>query len=105
MPGNEAETELNFSASTTKNVNKTAFSVFLRSFFFFWDVNQLDKSGRTALHNAILGGHVNIVEILLEAGADTTLLDRSQEAPLHTAVRTGNENLVKVRITGILRSF
>ncbi|CAH3195151.1 unnamed protein product, partial [Porites evermanni] len=59
------------------------------------DVNQLDKSGRTALHNAILGGHVNIVEILLEAGADITLLDRSQEAPLHTAVRTGNENLVK----------
>ncbi|XP_073259168.1 transient receptor potential cation channel subfamily A member 1-like [Porites lutea] len=59
------------------------------------DVNQLDKSGRTALHNAILGGHVNIVEILLEAGANTTLLDRSQEAPLHTAVRTGNENLVK----------
>ena len=45
------------------------------------------------------------MEILLEAGADTTLLDRSQEAPLHTAVRTGNENLVKVRITGILGSF
>lgn len=61
------------------------------------DVNALDSSGRTALHNAILGRQAKIVEVLLETGADTSLLDRSQDAPLHTAVRTGNANLVQVR--------
>ncbi|XP_078354215.1 transient receptor potential cation channel subfamily A member 1-like [Oculina patagonica] len=35
------------------------------------------------------------MEMLLEAGADTTRLDESQEAPLQTAVRTGDENLVR----------
>ena len=59
-------------------------------------MNALDKSGRTALHNAALGRQLKIVEMLLEAGADTSLLDRSQEAPLHTAVRTGNEKLIQV---------
>ena len=52
--------------------------------------------GRTALHNAVLGHHVEIVEWLLAAGADISIVDRSKDAPLHTAVRTGNENLVKV---------
>ncbi|XP_078354244.1 transient receptor potential cation channel subfamily A member 1-like [Oculina patagonica] len=58
-------------------------------------LNLLDKSGRTPVHNAILGRHVTIMEMLLEAGADTTRLDESQEAPLQTAVRTGDENLVR----------
>ena len=60
------------------------------------DVNSLDHSGRTALHNAILGCHEKIIVLLLESGADTSILDRSQDPPLHTAVRTGNETLVKV---------
>ncbi|KAL9951639.1 hypothetical protein ACROYT_G044341 [Oculina patagonica] len=59
------------------------------------DVDLLDKSGRTPIHNAILGRHVIIMEMLLEAGADTTRLDESQDAPLQTAVRTGDENLVR----------
>ena len=59
------------------------------------DVNSLDHSGRTALHNAILGCHEKIIVLLLESGADTSILDRSQDPPLHTAVRTGNEMLVK----------
>ncbi|XP_020624680.1 ankyrin repeat domain-containing protein 7-like [Orbicella faveolata] len=60
------------------------------------DLNLLDKSGRTPIHNAILGRHVKIIEMLLEAGADASLLDESHDAPLHTAVRTRDENLVKV---------
>ena len=63
---------------------------------FLVDVNALDQSGRTALHNAILGCHEKIIVLLLESGADTSILDRSQDPPLHTAVRTGNETLVKV---------
>jgi len=60
------------------------------------DLNLLDKSGRTPIHNAILGRHVKIIEMLLEAGADASLLDESHDAPLHTAVRTRDENLVKI---------
>ncbi|KAL9951616.1 hypothetical protein ACROYT_G044315 [Oculina patagonica] len=59
------------------------------------DVNLMDKSGRTPIHNAILGRHVRIMEMLLEAGADTTRLDESQDAPLQTAVRSGDETLVR----------
>ena len=65
---------------------------------FCSDVNLLDKSGRTPIHNAILGRHVKIMEMLLEAGADTTRLDESQDAPLQTAVRSGDENLVGVDV-------
>lgn len=60
------------------------------------DVNSLDHSGRTALHNAILGCHEKIIVLLLESGADTSILDRGQDPPLHTAVRTGSDTLVKV---------
>ena len=59
-------------------------------------MNDFDSSGRTALHNAIIGRHVKIVELLLESGADTSLLDRSQDAPLHSAVRSGKEALIEV---------
>lgn len=41
---------------------------------------------------------MKIIEMLLEAGADTSRLDESQDAPLHMAVRTGDENLVGVSI-------
>lgn len=68
------------------------------------DVNLLDKSGRTPIHNAILGRHVKIMEMLLEAGADTTRLDESQDAPLQTAVRSGDENLVRVFLQRALNS-
>ena len=62
------------------------------------DVNALDSSGRTPLHNAILGRHVKIIQLLLESDADTSLLDRSQDAPLHGAVRSGHEDLVRVHV-------
>ena len=62
----------------------------------FPDVNAFDSSGRTALHNAILGRHVKILELLLESEADTSIVDRSQDAPLHSAVRSGKETLIEV---------
>ena len=69
------------------------------------DLNLLDKSGRTPIHNAILGRHVKIMEMLLEAGADASILDESHDAPLHSAVRTRDENLVKVGIlTNVIKS-
>ena len=59
-------------------------------------MNALDKSGRTALHNAVLGRHEKILEMLLVSGADTSIVDRSEDPPLHTAVRIGDENLIQV---------
>ncbi|CAH3129504.1 unnamed protein product [Pocillopora meandrina] len=59
------------------------------------DINLLDKLGRSPLHNAILGRHVKIMEMLFGAGAKIYLLDESQDSPLHTAVRTGDENFVR----------
>ena len=59
-------------------------------------MNALEESGRTALHNAVLGRHEKILEMLLVSGADTSIVDRSEDPPLHTAVRIGDENLIQV---------
>lgn len=36
------------------------------------DIEAREESGHTALHNAVLEGNVNTVQLLLEKGADAT---------------------------------
>jgi ankyrin repeat protein len=44
------------------------------------------RNGRTALHEAALGGDPRLVEVLLAAGADPTARDRRGQMPLDVAV-------------------
>ena len=60
------------------------------------DVNAKDTFGKTPLHNAILGKHVTIVELLLKSGADVKCLDERGDTPLHNAVRVDSEAIVVV---------
>jgi hypothetical protein len=49
----------------------------------------------TPLHNAALNGHLKIVGILLNFGADPNSKGFNEETPLHDATANGHKNVVK----------
>jgi len=51
--------------------------------------NCKDYDGRTPLHIAVAEGHTQIVELLLQKGADCNAPDRWQNTPLSEAMRVG----------------
>lgn len=54
-----------------------------------------DEHGRTALSNAVASQHVDMVQMLLDMGANHQLADAENgDYPLHEAVSTGNLQLV-----------
>jgi len=50
------------------------------------DVNTKDEHGITSLHKALLGGHEEIVELLIDNGADVNVKSDGGEYPLVTAI-------------------
>lgn len=50
---------------------------------------------RTALHQACKHGHLEVVQILLAAGADVRALTREERTSLHMACRYGHLDIVK----------
>jgi ankyrin repeat protein len=57
-------------------------------------VNVRDGEGRTPLHHAVLGGHVELAELLLDRGGDISAADAWNYAPLHHAAYEGDAALV-----------
>jgi ankyrin repeat protein len=55
-----------------------------------------DSHGFTPIYTACLLGHVEIIEILLEAGADVTISDLGGLTPLHIAAEKGYDAAVSV---------
>jgi euchromatic histone-lysine N-methyltransferase len=49
----------------------------------------------TALHAACSGGHLSVVHILLQAGAQLDVLDRDQNTPLMLAAVSNRDDIVK----------
>jgi ankyrin repeat protein len=47
------------------------------------DVHAKDRHGRTILHLAASGGHLDVARILIECGADVKVADDAGETPLH----------------------
>lgn len=85
---NEADELLEVSATLNNEVR----------FVSLADVNSPDSFGKTALHNAILGKHVGIVEQLLNSGADVKCIDERGDSPLHAAAKVNSEAIVTVSI-------
>jgi len=59
-------------------------------------VNERDVNGRTALHSAAIKGHLPLVNLLLENGADMEIENNLGEIPLDYAVYSGSEPIVQL---------
>lgn len=60
------------------------------------NVNRLNASGVTALHEAAYEGKSRCLEVLVQCGADVDIRDREGWTPLHAAVCGGNRKCVSL---------
>ena len=58
--------------------------------------HQDEEMKNSALHLAAANGHQEVVEFLLDAGADINLLNSSKNTPLHWACLLGRIDIVKL---------
>jgi ankyrin repeat protein/glyoxylase-like metal-dependent hydrolase (beta-lactamase superfamily II) len=61
-------------------------------------VNSRDENGRTPLHWAARGGHLEVLRYLAEKGADLNAIDNNGVAPLHTLARSGQTEAARFLI-------
>jgi hypothetical protein len=66
---------------------------------FLVDLNCQSRSGRTALHYAILTGHDEMVGYLLSRNVDVSIVDKVGCNALHIAVAQNRESLAKVLLS------
>eukprot|EP01094_Clydonella_sp_ATCC50884_P026347 TRINITY_DN7194_c2_g1_i1.p1 TRINITY_DN7194_c2_g1~~TRINITY_DN7194_c2_g1_i1.p1 ORF type:complete len:218 (+),score=45.96 TRINITY_DN7194_c2_g1_i1:294-947(+) len=59
-------------------------------------VNKSDEDGYTALHFAVLKGHLDLVRVLLARDADVDSVDKSQWQPIHCAALKGRGECVEM---------
>ncbi|KAK3733024.1 hypothetical protein RRG08_002626 [Elysia crispata] len=59
------------------------------------DLNGLDTSGLTPLHNAVLEGNLGAVELLVQHGADINRQDADTWTPLHAACANGEADIAR----------
>lgn len=66
------------------------------------EVNSPSKNslGVTPLQSAVAGGHLEIIRLLLEAGASPNVRERGGSTPLHTAAYNGDVEIVRSLIFG-----
>lgn len=57
-------------------------------------VNAVDNAGYSALHEAALNGHLPVVKVLLDSGADIDLASGDGDTALHDAAENGHEEVV-----------
>ena len=63
------------------------------------DVAAKTHSGRTALHCAAQGGHLDVVELLLSKGADSAVKDQGGLTALRRAAGGGHKDVVELLLS------
>lgn len=58
--------------------------------------NQMDEEGNTPIHWAAVGGHEEIVKILLDAGCDIEIKSHDGFTPLHSVAQEDHENVLQL---------
>ena len=69
-----------------------------RKKFLIEALNTVDKNGETLLFEACKQGNIEIVELLVENGADISATNNSNETPLFEACRQGNIEIVELLV-------
>ena len=69
------------------------------------DVNARDAEGRTPLHHAVMRGHLQIVDMLLEKGGPALLLSKDILGctPVHLAAVQNQVTLIRKLVTALLK--
>ena len=62
------------------------------------DVNYGDADNHTALHFAVEGTHTDVVQVLIDAGADIDTKNNYRCSPLHSACISGTLDVVKMLV-------
>lgn len=62
----------------------------------------MDVKGQTALYVAVVNGHLESTEILLEAGADPNGSRHHRSTPVYHASRVGRGDILKALIRSVL---
>ena len=62
------------------------------------DLEHADSTGRTALSHAVVANHADVVEVLIDAGADIETRGNHDRTPLLVASQCGNLQVVKVLV-------
>ena len=58
----------------------------------------LDEENSTPLHAAVDGGHTDVVQVLLNHGADPTVLKHDQPPPVHLACSQGKLEMIEAMV-------
>lgn len=70
--------------------------------FCKYHVYDVDNQLKTPLHHAVVNGSIEMMKMLIEAGADIDQRDMMGRTPLHLAAK--NNNLDSVRVLLVYRS-
>jgi ankyrin repeat protein len=62
-------------------------------------VNMQDTEGRTALHHGAINGHMDIVALLMENGADARITDKFGESAADVARNNGHDDVYEFIIS------
>ena len=57
--------------------------------------HETDGNGNTPLHCAALGGHTDVAQLLVDAGADLEATNNEGDRPLHLGAGAGNLPFLK----------
>jgi len=66
------------------------------------EVDLVDVKGQTALYVAVVNGHLESAQILLEAGADPNGSRHHRSTPVYHASRVGRADILKALIRSVL---
>src|SRR5437016_4159120 len=58
-------------------------------------LNEQDVGSQTPLHLVAVGGHIEVIEVLLKAGANMEEQDMGSQTPLHRAAEGGHVEVVE----------